>query len=633
MADELSYWQKRYLRIKAEAIRTSEEYAKQAQKSLAQPKRDITKAVDSFVTRYALENGRLDEQAAKKQLRGAELRTWSNTLDEWERKAKAGGYDQELNLEYYRSRVSRLKTLQAQMSMIMAEAAAKESTKLSQKLANNFKATYYRNIYTHQQQLGQFSGNFAKFDDRELKQVISKPWLGSTFSSRIWKNYTQKLPNVLTETLSRGIVLGYSTQRLVKMVSGKFMDVSHADIQRLIYTEMAHVSEEATAQAYEADGVEEYEYMATLETHTCPVCRALDGKIFKLKDKVEGVNYPVIHARCRCTTGAYYDDAKLLKEQKRWARNPETKQGELVSKMNYNEWLDKVNGVTPAAKPAPEPKLAPKPKPAPVVELMKGVVLGAAMTVEQADNSNANPRYGDHGAKVAEHLEEVKTKEAAYLQARDNGAPSDEKAALYADYKKTYDIYKKLANTPNPFGVNCQRATPAYELRRRGYDVEALAKPKGKRATKKDMYVQAGETREDAIERLIREGKVDRFATQTNKAWLDKDGKTPELKRLPITQASQFKQAINGVVKDGERHSIEWQWGGKGASGHIINMERIDGVLTFIDAQVGTIKTLDEFIDDNLKRIKPQTFKYLRLDDKTPNPAYIEQLMKGKETK
>ncbi|MDT2885506.1 minor capsid protein, partial [Lactococcus lactis] len=125
--------------------------------------------------------------------------------------------------------------------------------------------------------------------------------MGDTFSKRIWKNYTQTLPTVLTDTLSKGVVLGYNTDRLVKMVQGRFVDVSRSNIQRLIHTEMAHISEEATYEGYVEDGVEEYEYMATLEKNTCEVCQALDGTIHKIEDKKEGVNYPVIHARCRCT--------------------------------------------------------------------------------------------------------------------------------------------------------------------------------------------------------------------------------------------------------------------------------------------------------------------------------------------
>ncbi|XOW21624.1 minor capsid protein [Lactococcus cremoris] len=342
MAEDLSYWQKRYLKIKADAIAAAELEEKEARKRIAPAKKELIRLTERFVSRYSLEDGALDETAVKKKLRGVELKAWNNTLDEWERKAKAGGYDRELNLEYYRSRVSRIKTLQAQMSVVMAEYAAKESPKLASRLMNTFKSTYYRNIYTQQQQRGKISGNFAKFDDKMLKQVIAKPWMGDTFSKRIWKNYTQTLPTVLTDTLSKGVVLGYNTDRLVKMVQGRFVDVSRSNIQRLIHTEMAHISEEATYEGYVEDGVEEYEYMATLEKNTCEICQALDGTIHKIEDKKEGVNYPVIHARCRCTTGAYYKDAELLKNRKRAARDPETGKAELVDKMSFDDWAKKV---------------------------------------------------------------------------------------------------------------------------------------------------------------------------------------------------------------------------------------------------------------------------------------------------
>lgn len=376
MAEDLSYWQKRYLKIKADAIAAAELEEKEARKRIEPAKKELIRLTERFVSRYSLEDGVLDETAVKKKLRGVELKVWNNTLDEWERKAKAGGYDRELNLEYYRSRVSRIKTLQAQMSVVMAEYAAKESPKLATRLMNTFKSTYYRNIYTQQQQRGQISGNFAKFDDKMLKQVIAKPWMGDTFSKRIWKNYTQTLPTVLTDTLSKGVVLGYNTDRLVKMVQGRFVDVSRSNIQRLVHTEMAHNSEEATYEGYLEDGVEEYEYMATLEKNTCEVCQALDGTIHKIEDKKEGVNYPVIHARCRCTTGAYYKDAELLKNRKRAARDPETGQAELVDKMSFDDWAQKV-GITPSEKIA-MPKMDFK------------AIMGKTNFIAKVGNKNAN---------------------------------------------------------------------------------------------------------------------------------------------------------------------------------------------------------------------------------------------------
>lgn len=61
----------------------------------------------------------------------------------------------------------------------------------------------------------------------------------------------------------------------------EFQDVSKKDIHRLVTTEFGHINEEATAKGYEESGIDQYEYMATLESHTCMVCAHLDGQIFK----------------------------------------------------------------------------------------------------------------------------------------------------------------------------------------------------------------------------------------------------------------------------------------------------------------------------------------------------------------
>ena len=99
---------------------------------------------------------------------------------------------------------------------------------------------------------------------------------------------------------------------------------------------MGHVAETATADAYKEEGIEQYQYLATLEAHTCEECAHLDEKIFDLKDKVEGLNYPIIHPYCRCTTMPYIKG--LPNSSERWARNSETSKGEYVESIAFNEW-------------------------------------------------------------------------------------------------------------------------------------------------------------------------------------------------------------------------------------------------------------------------------------------------------
>lgn len=103
---------------------------------------------------------------------------------------------------------------------------------------------------------------------------------------------------------------------------------------------MGHAAEEATAQFYKDSDIEQYQYLATLESHTCDQCAHLDERIFNVKDKREGINYPLIHPYCRCTTVPY--DKDLPDIETRWSRDPETGKGIYVSGMSFNQWKQTV---------------------------------------------------------------------------------------------------------------------------------------------------------------------------------------------------------------------------------------------------------------------------------------------------
>jgi Tfp pilus assembly protein FimV len=47
-------------------------------------------------------------------------------------------------------------------------------------------------------------------------------------------------------------------------------------------TEEAYFNSLASADAFKALGVERYEFVATLDEHTCELCQPMDGKVFKL---------------------------------------------------------------------------------------------------------------------------------------------------------------------------------------------------------------------------------------------------------------------------------------------------------------------------------------------------------------
>ncbi|AYM03958.1 minor capsid protein [Levilactobacillus yiduensis] len=138
------------------------------------------------------------------------------------------------------------------------------------------------------------------------------------------------------DTVLRGTVLDWSPQKVTQMFHARFQDVKRNDIHRLVVSEMGHVAEEAAFQSYEENEIEQYEYMATLESHTCDTCGRLDGQMFRTDKRIVGINYPLIHARCRCTTVPYIEGIPGTFEQ--WMRDPETGKGKMIKNVKFSEW-------------------------------------------------------------------------------------------------------------------------------------------------------------------------------------------------------------------------------------------------------------------------------------------------------
>ena len=57
-------------------------------------------------------------------------------------------------------------------------------------------------------------------------------------------------------------------------------------------TEQAYFSSAAQKDCFNDLDVEEYEIVATLDSHTSDICRSLDGKVFKMSDYKPGVTAP-----------------------------------------------------------------------------------------------------------------------------------------------------------------------------------------------------------------------------------------------------------------------------------------------------------------------------------------------------
>lgn len=245
---------------------------------------------------------------------------------------------QELEAPAYRARMERLKDLLQQVDTIMQETYQQEQLFDTSFFRNLCEDVYYRSIYNVQKQTGlRFS--FSNISKKQVEQVLYMNWSGRHYSQRIWKN-TQDLSKTLKQELLVSLLTGRTDRETSEVIMNR-CGAGAMQARRLVRTESCFLSGELTARSYEECGIEKYRYLATLDLRTSEICRSLDGKIFFLKDRKVGKNYPPMHPWCRSTTVSVINE-DILKNMKRSAYNPKTGHIETVpATMTYEKWYEK----------------------------------------------------------------------------------------------------------------------------------------------------------------------------------------------------------------------------------------------------------------------------------------------------
>lgn len=103
-------------------------------------------------------------------------------------------------------------------------------------------------------------------------------------------------------------------------------------------TELTRARIQVQAESYKAEDIEKYEYIACGLRDCCPACKALDGKIFKVKDMEIGENAPPMHPNCHCALAPYSD----RKEYEKWLDG--LANGE--HSLRFDEWKEQFYAIT-----------------------------------------------------------------------------------------------------------------------------------------------------------------------------------------------------------------------------------------------------------------------------------------------
>lgn len=175
---------------------------------------------------------------------------------------------------------------------------------------------------------------FSMFPASRVNTLLKSEWSGANYSERIW-NSTQNLADSLKEQLLISFMTGASVSKTAREISERFQ-VSAYNARRLVRTESNYIANQAEHDAYKRLGVEEYQFIATLDTRTSKLCRELDGRVFNVEDGKPGINMPPMHPNCRSTTIMYDADSPI---KSRAARDENGKLISVPGNMTYKQWL------------------------------------------------------------------------------------------------------------------------------------------------------------------------------------------------------------------------------------------------------------------------------------------------------
>lgn len=336
-----SYWENRAAWDMYHRMQDAEETADQLARIYRNASMLLTNKAKDIFEKYMTKHG-LSETQAWNLLNTMQDK---NSLEELRNALKNKDSDktkqellQELEAPAYRARMERLQDLLQQMDTVMQNVYHQEQLFDTSFFQNLCEEVYYRSIYNIQRQTG-LGFSFSNISQKQIDQVLSMNWSGKHYSQRIWKN-TQDLSETLKQELLVSLLTGRTDRETSEVIMNRF-GTGAMQARRLVRTESCFLSGELTARSYKECGIEKYRYLATLDLRTSEICRELDGKVFPLKERQAGKNYPPMHPWCRSMTISVIDE-DVLRTMKRNAYNPEKGRSETVpANMTYTQWYEK----------------------------------------------------------------------------------------------------------------------------------------------------------------------------------------------------------------------------------------------------------------------------------------------------
>lgn len=335
------YWKARFELLEEAQHQRGAKFVTNAKKVYSKALDEIEKDILKWFKRLADNNG-ISLSEARKLLTANELEEFKWSVEKYIKVAKNAGvnsvWEKQLENALSRSQISRLQMLQMQIRQHMEVMGVEYDTELKEFIIDQYEEHYYH--VAHEMATGtNVAIALQGLDTVKLEKLIAKPWTpdGQTFSDRIWRDkevFVNRLYTEISQSLARGIGPEETVRLLYKELGS---DNSRYQIRRVVMTESAFFSSTAQKDVFNDLDVEEYQYIATLDSKTSKICQTMDNKVFDMKDYIVGSTAPPLHPFCRSVTVPYFEDGV----GERFARNAEGEGVYVPSDMSYKEWKEK----------------------------------------------------------------------------------------------------------------------------------------------------------------------------------------------------------------------------------------------------------------------------------------------------
>ena len=335
------YWKERFKQLEEAQNRIGTDTYDEIEQQYRRALREIEGKISTWYQRLADNNG-VSMAEARKMLSKKELKEFKWDVNDYIRYGKKNAIDQqwmkELENASAKFHISRLEALKLQTQQSLEVMFGNQLDSIDYAMKRIYLDGYYHTAYELQKGF-RIGWDIAGLDQRKIEKVISKPWAidGKNFSERVWGN-KKKLISEIHKELTQDIILGRDPQKAIDAIARK-MNTSKVNAGRLVMTEEAYFSSAAQKECFNDLDVEEYEIVATLDSHTSDICQNMDGKVFPMKDYEPGVTAPPFHVCCRSCTVPYFRD-NFGQIGMRAARGEDGKTYYVPADMTYPEWKE-----------------------------------------------------------------------------------------------------------------------------------------------------------------------------------------------------------------------------------------------------------------------------------------------------